>query len=185
MILRYLGVVPGFCIEFCTLNQTNFDLIPFRDIDPPSYAPKRPLLLLDSFLLPRQMPLQNFFEHTLPILFNDIPMARYDPIKVPPLNLPHALGEIIPIGRTSHVPYKPLLPRRLPHRILKPREKPRRQPVRRLLRSPRILLVRRQVKDQVRLDERLVRPMAEHKLLVGVAGYVLVVELAVELVADL
>lgn len=137
-------------------------------------------------LFPRiQMPLKHLPKNALPPTLNHIPMTRYDPIEIPPLNLPHTLIKPRPIARARHIPIKSLLPDRRPLRPHQTDKHPRQQPRRRRLPGPRILLVRRQIEQQIRLDQRAVRAVIENEFAVRVRVDVLVVEVGVEFRIDL
>ena len=131
-----------------------------------------------------QMPLHHLPKNPLPTTLNHIPMTRNYFIKIPAINPLHTLREPLPVLGTRHIPQEPALPLRIALRIHQTDEKPRQHSRLGAILGPRVLLVRRQVEDQVRFDERLVGLVAEDELLVAVAADVFVVEFAVEIRVD-
>ena len=111
-------------------------------------------------------------------------MTRHDAVEIPPLNLPHTPIEPRPVPRARHIPIKPLLPNRTPLRTHQADKHPRQQAGRGRFPRARILLVRRQVEQQVGLDEGAVGPVVEDELPVGVRVHVLVLEVGVEVRVD-
>lgn len=108
-------------------------------------------------------------------------MARYDLIKVPPINLPCTCIESFSISATCHVPQESFLPRRRANGILEGGEKLGQHPIRCFLSRSTILLVRWKIEHHVRLDERSIRLMAKHQLFVRMTANIFIVKLLVEI----
>jgi hypothetical protein len=111
-------------------------------------------------------------------------MTRHHILKPPAINPLNTLIESRPITRAYRIPKQPFLPQCLPIRILQRPKNPRRPPRRRIHASLGILLSRRQIKQQIRFNERLARLVEEHQLLITVSVHEFVLELLVELAAD-
>ena len=112
-------------------------------------------------------------------------MTRDNPLKIPTVNPPHTPIEPLPILGAGYIPQEPFLRHTPRLRAKQPRKQPRQHAGRRALRTPRILLRRREIEHQIRLDQRLVRAMAKHQFFVPVAPHILDVELAVKLLIHL
>lgn len=111
-------------------------------------------------------------------------MTRDNVLKPPSINPLHRLIELRSIPPTHRIPKQPLLPNRIPPRILQRPKNPRSPPRRRILPRPRILFRRREIEQQIRFDQRLARLVEEHQLFVRVRFHELVFELLVEFAAD-
>ena len=130
------------------------------------------------------MPLHDILEDTFRSTLNHIPMTRNDSLKIPSVDPVHTLVEARPVFRARGIPQEPLLPLRLPSRTHQPHKQLRQQARLRPLLCPGILLRRRQVEHQIRLNKRLIGLVKEHQLLVPMATHILIVEGCVEVGVD-
>jgi len=127
------------------------------------------------------MPLKHLLKNALPIPLNHIPMTRNDPVKIPLIDPPRTLVEARSIPTAQRIPLEPLLSQGLALRALEQLEQLRQNALIRSLPGPRVLLRRRRVEHIIRHNERLLRLVQEHQLLVGMVGDELVLEVPVEL----
>lgn len=127
------------------------------------------------------MPRKQFPVHLVPSTLDHISMARYNLIKVPPVNLPCTRIESFSISATCHIPQESFLPCCGANGTLESGEKLGQHPIRRFLSRPTILLVRRQIEHHVRLDERPIRPMAKHQLFIRMTAYILIIKLLIKI----
>ena len=143
-----------------------------------------PALLTSSFPVPK--PPQQQINPLLPPRLNNIPMTRNNPLILPRLNHLRTLPHPHPVLPARRIPQKPPLPLDLPRTTHQPIEQLIQKPTPRILKRLRlrVLLRRRQVKHEIRLDQRARRLVQKRKLLVLVRVEVLVAELRVELLRD-
>lgn len=132
------------------------------------------------------MPLKHLAEYFLAVALDNISMARDDGVKVP---LVHQLNTVVVAVSilAREVPVEALHPLCVTVWALDAAEDLVREALLLLvgLGYPAVLLGGRQVEDEIRLDEHLVRLVEEGNLQVAVAVDILVVEVGVELFADL
>lgn len=111
-------------------------------------------------------------------------MTRDDSIKVPPVDPLYTGIELGPIWPARHVPQETLLPRGNPHGILETCEEPCQDAVCSFFSRLAVLLVRRKVEKQIRLDERPIRLMTEDQFFVRMAADVFILKFLVEFGID-
>lgn len=126
------------------------------------------------------MPSKQLPVYLVPSTLNHISMARYNLIKIPPIDLPCTRVESLSITTTGHVPKKPLLPRCRTNGILERGEQLGQHPISCLLSCPTILFVRWKIEHHIRLDERPIRLVAKHQLFVRMTAYIFIFEFAIE-----
>ena len=126
------------------------------------------------------MPRKQLPVHLVPSTLDYISMARYNLIKIPPIDLSCTRVESLSITTTGHVPKKPLLPRCRTNGILESGEELGQHPIGCLLSCPTILFVRWKIEQHIRLDKRLIRLVAKYQLFVRVTAYVFIFKFAIE-----
>ena len=132
-----------------------------------------------------ELPFHDFLENVLSTGLDHISVARYNPVPIPSKNFLGALCEPRAIARARNMPYESLLPRCVSLGVLKAGEYLCQDARCGVQPCFRILLVCRQIEHHVRLDQGLVRLVAENQLLVRMAAHVLIVELVVKLWVNL
>ena len=110
-----------------------------------------------------QVPPEQPPEHGIPVPFHHIPMARNNPLKPPIRNPLCTLRKPLLILR-HRIPQKPLLPlpiniRKVPCNLV---QNPRQLPAT----GPTKLLLRRQIEQQIRLDQRVSWFVQKHDLFI-------------------
>ena len=128
------------------------------------------------------MPLHNPLKHRLPITQHRVAVAGDDILKPPAVDPGDAPIEARAVARADEVPQHALLPHA--GGVLQVARQARRPAGIGSLGRPAVLLRRRQVEDQVRLQQRARRPVEEDELLVDVRVDQLVVHLGVDLGRD-
>lgn len=108
-------------------------------------------------------------------------MTGHNPIKIPPQNPLRAIPKRHPVLH-GHIPQKPLLPQRIPLRILETRKKLGVDPFSRRKARARILLMRGQIEKNVGKDQGAARFMEKGQFLIRMAFDILILELCIEFV---